>query len=102
MSNAAEPPQRKDQSIKSLCKIHISDIPDFDELEEWTNPDGKLCHRFHYDIKMTCDDASLDVAVIHKTRRLGSQNVTVDFHTKEPAPSQIVRTEDLPAVPSFF
>lgn len=80
MSDATEPPSRKDATVESLCTICLSDIVDlFNKLPKWKNTEGQEYRRFQYEIRMMSDGASLDFAIYHKNRRLESRNVSIGF-----------------------
>jgi hypothetical protein len=54
------------------------DIP-YQQLQDYTNPNGELLKRLVFEIEMTPSGASLDFAVLINGKRQGAQNVAVNF-----------------------
>lgn len=79
VSDAPEPPKRKDSTVRTLCTIRFAKIPDWDKLPTWRNTEGKEYRRLQYELSILCDGTSLDVGVYKGGRRFESQNVSVDF-----------------------
>ncbi|CAM1506541.1 Fc.00g061820.m01.CDS01 [Cosmosporella sp. VM-42] len=80
VSDALQPPKRKDATVTSLCNIRLSRIPgNFQALPSWTNTEGRLYRRLQYELRIVCTGASLDFGIYHKNRRLESRNVSVEF-----------------------
>lgn len=79
VSDAPEPPKRKDSTVKTLCTVRFARISDWEKLPSWKNTEGKEFRRVQYELRILCDGASLDIGVYQKGRRIESQNVSVDF-----------------------
>lgn len=78
-SAAVKPPYRCDSSVKHLCMIRWSKVPDFDKLPVWKNKRGKMVRQVCYDLRMVPDGASLDFQIFHEGTMMASRNVNIDF-----------------------
>ncbi|XEU96392.1 hypothetical protein FSHL1_001677 [Fusarium sambucinum] len=76
ISDSAEPPARKDESVKTLCVIKVSLSPQiYSKLRKEVSADGVAFRRIGYDLRMISDGSSLEFAVWHKDQCLTSQYV---------------------------
>lgn len=50
-----------------------------ESLPTYTNAIGKVYHVLQYTVEMTCEDGTVDFAVYHDGKRVGAQNVEVEF-----------------------
>ncbi|KAI5465927.1 hypothetical protein BGZ63DRAFT_411377 [Mariannaea sp. PMI_226] len=87
-SESSKPPHRKDSTVKMLCGIVLSHVPNWGRLPRWTNTEGKEFRRFHYELQMLSDGTSLDFSVHHKGKPLGCQNVAIKFMETETLPER--------------
>ncbi|UKZ77423.1 hypothetical protein TrVFT333_005144 [Trichoderma virens FT-333] len=78
-SNAPTPSDRCDETVKELCQVRWSSVPNYDELPSWKNPRGQLLKRLAYIIKMTSNGVSLDFEISHDEKIVASKNVAVDY-----------------------
>ncbi|KOS18874.1 hypothetical protein ESCO_000809 [Escovopsis weberi] len=80
-STAAAPPTRCDETVRTLCVIRWSRVPDFEALPSWVNAKGETFRTVHYDVKMVANGVSLDFEISHEGTVVASKNVAVDFDT---------------------
>lgn len=78
-SDALNPSNRCDETVKVLCQVRWSRIPKYDSLPTWTNSKSKTIRRLIYVIKMTSNGVSLDFEISHEKKIVASQNVAVDY-----------------------
>ncbi|TFB06377.1 Heat shock 70 kDa protein 12B [Trichoderma ghanense] len=78
-SNAPIPSDRCDETVKELCQIRWSRVPEFDQLPSWRNSKGQSVKRLSYVIKMTSNGVSLDFEISHEGRVVAAKNVVVDY-----------------------
>ncbi|KAL6868456.1 hypothetical protein J3F83DRAFT_714726 [Trichoderma novae-zelandiae] len=78
-SNALNPSGRCDETVKELCQVRWSRVPDYDHLPSWKNSKGQRVKRLSYIIKMTSNGVSLDFEISHEGRIVASKNVVVDY-----------------------
>ncbi|PTB81529.1 hypothetical protein M440DRAFT_1427388 [Trichoderma longibrachiatum ATCC 18648] len=78
-SNALVPSDRCDETVKELCQIHWSRVPNFDQLPLWKNSKGQRVRRLSYVIKMTSNGVSLDFEISHEGKVVAAKNVVVDY-----------------------
>lgn len=78
-SYAPTPSNRCDDTVKELCQVHWSSVPEYEKLPSWRNSRGQLLKRLSYVIKMTSNGVSLDVEISHDERIVASKNVDVDY-----------------------
>ncbi|KAH0499383.1 hypothetical protein TgHK011_006583 [Trichoderma gracile] len=78
-SNALAPSDRCDETVKELCQIRWSRVPNFNELPSWKNSKGQRVKRLSYVIKMTSNGVSLDFEISHEGRVVAAKNVVVDY-----------------------
>ncbi|CZS73222.1 unnamed protein product [Fusarium graminearum] len=76
ISDSAEPPARRDESVKRLCLIKVP-LPSkvWGKLRKEINEDGKAFRRINYDLRMISDGSSLEFAIWFKEQCLASQYV---------------------------
>jgi hypothetical protein len=80
ISDSAEPPNRKDESVRTLCTITAPlDYEIWAKLPKEISEDDKTFRRIKYDLRMISDGSCLEFAVWYKNQCLASQNV--DFET---------------------
>ncbi|KFA54890.1 hypothetical protein S40293_08558 [Stachybotrys chartarum IBT 40293] len=82
VSDDLVPPSRLTGSVRKLCLIKWTDIPDFGKLPMWKNGSGKVVRQICYDVKMFTDGGSLDFAVYYEGKRVASKNVSVSYETE--------------------
>lgn len=78
-SNALNPSNRCDETVKELCQVRWSRVPKYDDLPSWKNPKGQMVKRLFYVIKMTSNGVSLDFEISHDRKIVASKNVVVDY-----------------------
>ncbi|OTA06912.1 hypothetical protein A9Z42_0077040 [Trichoderma parareesei] len=78
-SNALNPSDRCDETVKELCQVRWTRVPDYDSLPSWKNSKGTRLKRLSYIIKMTSNGVSLDFEISHEGRIVASKNVVVDY-----------------------
>ncbi|KAL7973792.1 hypothetical protein HDV63DRAFT_413813 [Trichoderma sp. SZMC 28014] len=78
-STSATPPKRCDETVKKLCKLHWSTVPQFNKLTTWVNAKGRRIRRFCYDINMTSNGVTLDFEIIYKGQVVASKNIGIDY-----------------------
>jgi hypothetical protein len=78
-SNALNPSDRCDETVKELCQVRWARVPDYDSLPSWKNSKGTRLKRLSYIIKMTSNGVSLDFEISHEGRIVASKNVVVDY-----------------------
>ncbi|KAH8903396.1 actin-like ATPase domain-containing protein [Coniochaeta sp. PMI_546] len=73
-------PSRKDASVRKLCDISITpgDV-EYHKLEDCFGKNGRLLKRWFYDLEMLPSGAATEFAVYYKGKKIGSQNVAVEF-----------------------
>ena len=80
MSRESPPPTRAGHSVFQFCVINWETSIDFSRLPTYKNSLGTVYSQLDFDIEMTCSAGSVDFAVYHEGKRVGSKNVSVDFH----------------------
>ncbi|KAL7819007.1 hypothetical protein V8C26DRAFT_434149 [Trichoderma gracile] len=96
-SNALVPSDRCDETVKELCQIRWSRVPNFNELPSWKNSKGQRVKRLSYVIKMTSNGVSLDFEISHEGRVVAAKNVVVDYSesgTAAAARRSVAQVED--------
>ncbi|GKU03001.1 heat shock 70 kda protein 12b [Fusarium langsethiae] len=94
ISDSAEPPARKDESVKTLCVIKVPLNPRlYKKLRKEVSEDGKIFRRINYDLRMISDGSSLEFAIWYKDQCLASQYVS---KTSSMEISQTRYLDDLP------
>ncbi|KAL6788339.1 hypothetical protein J3E68DRAFT_444939 [Trichoderma sp. SZMC 28012] len=78
-STVSTPPARCDETVKRLCDIRWSSVPDFDSLPTWTNPVGRVFRRMSYDVKMTSNGVTLDFEIIYNNQVMASKKIGIDY-----------------------
>ncbi|QYS98211.1 hypothetical protein H0G86_005401 [Trichoderma simmonsii] len=78
-STVTTPPERCDETVKRLCKVRWSSVPDFNSLPTWINPIGKVVRRINYDVKMKSNGVTLDFEVMYKNRVMASKKIGIDY-----------------------
>ncbi|RBR15103.1 uncharacterized protein FIESC28_07419 [Fusarium coffeatum] len=87
ISDSAEPPNRKDQSVRTLCTITAPlDYEIWAKLPKNISEDGKTFRCINYDLRMISDGSCLEFAVWYKNQCIASQNV--DFETTKTEPKE--------------
>ncbi|KJZ76719.1 hypothetical protein HIM_04055 [Hirsutella minnesotensis 3608] len=76
--NAENPPSRCDDSVKRLCVIRWSRVPNFDTLPKWKNKKGQEFRQVCYELRMVPDGDSLDFEIFYEGTMVASKNVQVD------------------------
>lgn len=78
-SLASPAPERRDYTVERLCTVKWNKQVKLESLPTYTNPIGKVYHELRYTVEMTCEDGTIDFAVYHDGKRVGAQNVEVEF-----------------------
>ncbi|KAI8691181.1 hypothetical protein NCS56_00109900 [Fusarium sp. Ph1] len=78
-SLASPAPSRRDYTVERLCTIKWNKHVGLESLPTYTNAIGKVYHVLQYTVEMTCEDGTVDFAVYHDGKRVGAQNVEVEF-----------------------
>ncbi|KAL7936286.1 HSP70 family [Trichoderma chlorosporum] len=73
------PSKRRDETVKKLCKVRWSIVPDFNSLPIWVNPIGVTYRRISFDIKMTSNGVTLDFEIIHNNQVVVSKKIGIDY-----------------------
>ena len=63
-----------------FCEIKWETSIDFARLPIYKNSLGRVYSELRFDLEMTCSAGSVDFAVYHEGKRVGSKNVSVEFH----------------------
>lgn len=82
-SAATTPSKRYDRTVKKLCSVHWSKVPDFYSLPTWRNPKGRVIRRLSFDLKMTSNGVTLDFEIVYKGQIMGSQKIGIDHSVKK-------------------
>ncbi|KAF4446399.1 hypothetical protein F53441_9967 [Fusarium austroafricanum] len=77
-SDTPTAPNRKDSSVKPLCVITSSELPEWNSLPVYTNKDGQVFHRVSYELGMISDGTSLDFSVYYKNKKIATGSVPFD------------------------
>ncbi|KAL6828349.1 HSP70 family [Trichoderma camerunense] len=78
-STASTPPARCDETVKRLCDVRWSTVPDFDSLPTWTNAIGQVIRRINFDVKMTSNGVTLDFEIVYKNQVMASKKIGMDY-----------------------
>jgi hypothetical protein len=79
-STTFPPPSRDDGSnVRSLCRIKWNKVISPETLPRYTNPLGQVFPMLRYNIKMDCEDGTVNFTVHHNGSKVGEQNVEVQF-----------------------
>ncbi|UKZ77425.1 hypothetical protein TrVFT333_005146 [Trichoderma virens FT-333] len=73
------PSNRCDETVKKLCDVRWSSVPDFDSLPTWINPIGDVIRRIDYDVKMTSNGVTLDFEIIYNNQVMASKKIGIDY-----------------------
>ncbi|KAF4478595.1 hypothetical protein FAGAP_12288 [Fusarium agapanthi] len=73
------PPRARGPTAGKLCEIHWTREVKLETLPAWTNSVGKVYRELEFEIKMTCEDGTVDFAVYFDGQRVGAQNIEVKF-----------------------
>ncbi|EHK15660.1 uncharacterized protein TRIVIDRAFT_228686 [Trichoderma virens Gv29-8] len=73
------PSNRCDETVKELCDVRWSSVPDFDSLPTWINPIGDVIRRVNYDVKMTSNGVTLDFEIIYNNQVMASKKIGIDY-----------------------
>ena len=79
------PPNRKEDSVRQLCKIAFFCPVKFEELESQTNDQGKVLRIFRFQVRMTSYGSSVEFEIRYDGKSLGEQKVDVQFEDYQPA-----------------
>ena len=79
MSRTSPASARCDKTVTKFCEIVWEIRIDFINLPLLKNSLGKVYTKVEYDTEMTCSGGSVDFAVYHNGKRVGSKNVSVEF-----------------------
>lgn len=73
-------PSRIDTSVRKLCDISITpgDV-EYYMLENYIGKNGRLLKRWSYELEMLPSGAATEFAVYYKGKKIGSQNIAVEF-----------------------
>ncbi|PKK48302.1 hypothetical protein CI102_8231 [Trichoderma harzianum] len=78
-STATTPSKRCDETVKQLCELYWSSVPDFDTLPTWINRIGKVIRRVSFDVKMISNGVTLDFEIIYNGQVMASKNFGIDY-----------------------
>ncbi|EWG37123.1 hypothetical protein FVEG_00874 [Fusarium verticillioides 7600] len=78
-SCSTTPPRARGPTVGKLCEIHWTREVKLETLPTWTNSVGKVYRELEFEIKMTCDDGTVDFAVYFEGQRVGARNIEVKF-----------------------
>jgi hypothetical protein len=78
-SNSPIPSERCDDTVKELCQVRWSRVPEYEDLPTWKNNKGCIIRKLVYVIKMTSNGVSLDFEISHEDKIVASKNVAVDY-----------------------
>ncbi|TVY70460.1 Heat shock 70 kDa protein 12B [Fusarium oxysporum f. sp. cubense] len=73
------PPRARGPTVGKLCEIHWTREVKLETLPTWTNSVGEVYRELEFEIKMTCEDGTVDFAVYFEGQRVGAQNIEVKF-----------------------
>jgi hypothetical protein len=72
-------PDRRIASVVPLCELNCIINKSFSEYEDYVNPKGVRMKRFSYEVEMVPSGATVEFAVYHDGKKLGTQNTNVKF-----------------------
>ncbi|KAJ4861040.1 hypothetical protein T069G_06028 [Trichoderma breve] len=78
-STATTPSKRCDETVKQLCELYCSSVPDFYTLPTWINRIGKVIRRVSFDVKMISNGVTLDFEIIYNGQVMASKNFGIDY-----------------------
>ncbi|KAK4079303.1 hypothetical protein Trihar35433_408 [Trichoderma harzianum] len=78
-STATTPSKRCDETVKQLCELYWSSVPDFDTLPTWVNRIGQVIRRISFDVKMISNGVTLDFEIIYNGQVMASKNFGIDY-----------------------
>lgn len=78
-SSTSPPPSTKDSTVHRMCQMAWNQKVSFESLPTWTNSIGKVYHRLNFDIKMACEDGTVEFMIYYQGKRVGGQHVEVEF-----------------------
>ncbi|EHK40875.1 uncharacterized protein TrAtP1_004241 [Trichoderma atroviride] len=78
-STSATPPKRCDKTVKKLCRLQWSTVPEFNRLPTWVNSKGRTIRQFCFDTNMTSNGVTLDFEIIYKGQSVASKNIDIDY-----------------------
>ncbi|KAG5747682.1 hypothetical protein H9Q70_009631 [Fusarium xylarioides] len=78
-SCSTSPPRARGPTVGKLCEIHWTREVKLETLPTWTNSVGKVYRELEFEIKMTCEDGTVDFAVYFEGQRVGARNIEVKF-----------------------
>ncbi|KAF4998502.1 hypothetical protein FGRMN_3121 [Fusarium graminum] len=106
-SESPTPSKRYDDSVKKLCMIKASKLPNWADLPKHTNEDGQAFCHIEYDLRMVSDGSSLEFEVCYENQSLASESIMFDSTSQSKASKIITVTvehdvpvEDAPDVPA--
>ncbi|KAF5617449.1 Hsp70 chaperone protein [Fusarium sp. NRRL 52700] len=73
------PPRARGPTVGKLCEIHWTREVKLETLPVWTNSVGKVYRELEFEIKMACEDGTVDFAVYFEGQRVGARNIEVKF-----------------------
>ncbi|KAF5669821.1 Hsp70 chaperone protein [Fusarium heterosporum] len=77
-SESSTPSKRYDESVKKLCMIKASKLPNWADLPKQTNEDGQGFRHIEYDLRMISDGSSLEFGVCYENQSLASESIMFD------------------------
>ncbi|KAH7251823.1 hypothetical protein BKA59DRAFT_525165 [Fusarium tricinctum] len=77
-SDCSVPPTRYDDSVKKLCTIKASELPNWTDLPIHTSEDGHAFRHIEYDLRMLSDGSSLEFKICYRDQTLASESVMFD------------------------
>ncbi|KAL7909220.1 hypothetical protein GGI35DRAFT_493223 [Trichoderma velutinum] len=78
-STAPTPSTRCDETVKQLCEVYWSSVPDFYSLPTWTNSEKDVIRRVSFDVKMMSNGVTLDFEIIYNNQVMASKNFAIDY-----------------------
>ncbi|KKP07552.1 hypothetical protein THAR02_00348 [Trichoderma harzianum] len=78
-STATTPSKRCDETVKQLCELYWSSVPDFDTLPTWVNRIGQVIRRVSFDVKMISNGVTLEFEIIYNGQVMASKNFGIDY-----------------------
>ncbi|KAF5701662.1 Hsp70 chaperone protein [Fusarium mundagurra] len=77
--STSPPPRARGPTVGKLCEIHWTREVKLETLPTWTNSMGDVYRELEFEIKMTCEDGTVDFAVYFEGQRVGARNIEVKF-----------------------
>ncbi|KAB5542554.1 hypothetical protein GE09DRAFT_1244906 [Coniochaeta sp. 2T2.1] len=78
--NDDTPPSRQTPRVTVLCSIRVKlDEIKYEDLEDFTTPDGRHMKKWSYDIEMVPSGASTEFAIYCEGKKVGSEKIEVEF-----------------------